>query len=262
MKHRAVTDAGRKIRGTTAARVERNFVTPNHALAVVTHSPIGTEIVALAGQCEVVVAIEAHFAWSTRQARSKRRDRRPSAGLAFLAAEAPAHAAGLYGDERVRYSKDAGDDVLRLGRILRRSVHRHLVRFAGKGEGRLPFEIEMLLPADRELAIQVVRGSLDRSRRVAAAERIVVLNSRAADKRIRDRDRRRFGLDVDLRERRRPARLVARARDDCEQSLAVEHHVLLDEEGLIGENRRNVVLARNIRRSQNSDNTGGATDRL
>ena len=262
VKHRAVTDAGRKVRGTAAARVERHLVTGDHALVVVTHSPIGAEIVALAGQCEVVVAIEADLAWSPRHARGERRDRRPGAGLAFLAAEAAAHPARLHGDEGVRYSEDAGDDVLRLGRVLRRSVHRHLVPSPGKAKDAWPFEIEMLLAADRELAIQPMRGLVDRGRRVAAAERIVVLNARAADERIRDRDRRRSGLDVDLREPRRPARLVARARDDGEQSLAVEHHLLFDEQGLIGEDRRDVVLARNIRRSQNSDDARGAADRL
>ena len=88
------------------------------------------------------------------------------------------------------------------------------------------------------------------------------MNPRAADERIGDRDGRRPGLDVDLREPRRPARLVARARDDGEQSLAVEHYLLVDEQRLIGENRRNVVLARNIRRGQNSDDARGAADRL
>ena len=82
------------------------------------------------------------------QSRGKRRDRRPSAGLAFLAAEAPAHSTRLDRHEGVRYSQDAGDDVLRLGRILRRSMHGHVVRFARKGEGRLALEIKMLLPAD------------------------------------------------------------------------------------------------------------------
>ena len=129
MKHRAVTDARRKVRRTAAARVERHFVTRYTALVVVTHAPIGAEIVALAGQREVVVAVEADFAWSPREARGEGRDRRPSAGLAFLAAEAAAHPARFHGHEGVWYSKDAGDDVLRLGRILRRSMHRHLVRF-------------------------------------------------------------------------------------------------------------------------------------
>ena len=217
VKHRAVADAGRQIRGTAAAGVERHFVTGDHALVVVTHSPIGAEIVALAGQGEIIVAIEADLARLARHSRGKRRDRRPGAGLAFLAAKAAAHPPRLYGDESVGYSEDAGDDVLGLRRVLRRDMHHHLVAFAGKGEGRLALEIEMLLAADRELAIQPVRGLLDRGRRVAAPERIVVLNSRAADKRIRDRDRRRSRLDVDLGEPRRPARLVARARDDCEQ---------------------------------------------
>ena len=148
VKHRAVTNAWRKVRGTTAARVERNLVTCDHALVVVTHPPIGAEIVALAGQCEVVVAIEADLARSTRHARGERRDRRPGAGLAFLATKAAAHPPRFHRDESVRYSQDAGDDVLGLRRVLRRNMHHHLVRFAGKGEGRLPLEIKMLLPAD------------------------------------------------------------------------------------------------------------------
>ena len=107
-----------------------------------------------------------------------------------------------------------------------------------------------------------MRGLVDRHGRVAAPEGIIVLNPRAADERIRDRDRRRPGLDVDLGEPRRPARLVARARHDGEQSLAVEHHLLVDEQGLVGENRRNVVLARNIRRRQNGDDARRAAHRL
>ena len=58
MKHRAVTDAGRKVRGAAAASVERYFVTRDYALAVVAHSPIGAEVMALAGQREVIVAVE------------------------------------------------------------------------------------------------------------------------------------------------------------------------------------------------------------
>ncbi len=194
--------------------------------------------------------------------RRERRDRRPGASLAFLAAKAPAHSPRFHSDEGVWYSQDAGDDVLRLGRVLRRNVHHHLVAFAGKGEGCLSLEIKMLLPANSELAVQPARGLRDRSRRVASPERIIVLNSPAADKRIRDRNRRRSCFDVDLREPRRPARLVARARGDCEQRLAVEHHILFDEQRLIGKNRRNIVLARNIRRRQNRDDARSATDRL
>ena len=71
------------------------------------------------------------------------------------------------------------------------------------------------------------------------------------------------GLDVDLRKPRRPARLVAIARDDGEQSLAVEQDLIESaNRRLIGEDRRDVVLAWNIRRSQNNDDARGAADRL
>ena len=217
---------------------------------------------ALAGQREVVVAIEADFAGVARRACGERRDRRPGARLAFLTAEAATHPPCFHGDEGVRYSEDAGDDVLGLRRILGRSVHRHLVPFAGKSERCLALEIEMLLAADRKLAIQPARRLVDHGRGVASAEGIVVLNPRAANERIGDRDGRRPGLDVDLSEPGRPACLVARARHDGEKRLTVEHYLLVDEQRLIGENRRNVVLARNIRRRQNHDDAGGAAHRL
>ena len=64
-------------------------------------------------------------------------------------------------------------------------------------------------------------------------------------------------LDLDFGDPRqvghRPARLIARARNDCEQSLAVKHDVLRGKQRLIGEDRRNIVLAWNIRRCQNRD---------
>ena len=105
-------------------------------------------------------------------------------------------------------------------------------------------------------------GPVDRGRRVATPERIVVLNARAADERISDRDRRGLGFDLDLGEPRRAPRLIARARHDREQGLTVEQDLIEGEQRLIGENRRNVVLARNIGRRQNSDDAGGRAHRL
>ncbi len=97
---------------------------------------------------------------------------------------------------------------------------------------------------------------------MAAPKRIILLNARAAHERIRDRDRWGFGLDVDLGEPRRPARLVAIARDDREQGLAVEQDLIEGEQRLVGENWRNVVLARDIRRRQDRDDPGRAPHRL
>src|SRR5271165_1314760 len=62
VKHRAVDNAGRKIGGAAAARVEHHFVAGDDAPVVIADAPVGPEIMALAGQHEVVVAIEANLA--------------------------------------------------------------------------------------------------------------------------------------------------------------------------------------------------------
>ncbi len=262
VEHRAVADSGRQVRGAAAARVERHVVTGDDALIVVSHPPIRAEIVALAGQHEIVVAIEPDLARMACHPRGERSDRGPGAGLALLAAEAAAHPARFDRDEGVRDPENARDDVLRLRRVLRRSVHRHLVAFAGKGERRLAFEIEMLLSADCELTLKPARGFVDRGGRVATPEGVIVLHARAGHERVGNGDRRPLRLDVDLGETRRPAGLVACAGDDGEQRLAVEHHVLVSEQRLVGEHRRDVVLAGNIGRRQNGDDARRRARRL
>ena len=94
---------------------------------------------------------------------------------------------------------------------------------------------------------------VDRGGRVAAPERVIVLHAFAGHERVGDGDRRRLRLDLDLGEPGRPARLIAGAGDDGEQRLAVEHHVLVGEQRLVGEHRRDVVLAGYIGRRQNGD---------
>ena len=158
MEHRAVDDAERKVRRAAAARVEHDVVGADAARVVVADAPVGAKIVTLAGELEIVVAVEADLARRAGHARAERRDRRPGAGLALLAAEAAAHAPRLHGDEGVRQAEHARDDVLDLGRILRRAMHGHLARFAGDGERGLPLEIEMLLAADAEDALEPMRG--------------------------------------------------------------------------------------------------------
>ena len=85
----------------------------------------------------------------------------------------------------------------------------HLARFAGNGERDLAFEIEMLLPADLELALEPMRRGGKRALDVAAAVSIVGQHALAGDQRVGDRDRRLRFLDVDLGEARGAARGVA-----------------------------------------------------
>ena len=62
VKHRAVDNAGREVGGAAAARVEHDVVAGDDAPVVIADAPVGAEIMALAGQHEIVVAVEANFA--------------------------------------------------------------------------------------------------------------------------------------------------------------------------------------------------------
>ncbi len=215
---------------------------------------------ALAGQHEIVVAVQPDLARPAGHARRQRGQGRPGARLAFLAAETAAHASGFDGDEGVRNAKNARHDVLRFRRILARGVHGHLVAFARNGEGSLALEIEVLLAADRKPALELVRRRIDGGSGPAAGEGIVLLHALAGLQRVGDRQRRGLLLDLDPGEASRPPRLVARAGDHGEQRLPVKRDFPVREQGLVREDRRNVVLARNVRRRQDGDDSLGRAD--
>ena len=123
---------------------------------------VDAEVVALAGHDHVVVAVEPHLARPPGLPRAERGERRPLRRLALLAAEAAAHAPHLDGDRVVVEAEHMGDDVLHLGRVLGRGMDEHVAVLAGDGERDLAFEVEMLLPADAELAgdLASARGSI------------------------------------------------------------------------------------------------------
>ena len=99
--------------------------------------------------------------------RRQRRDRRPGVGLHFLAAEGAAHAQALHDDRVLRHAEHARDDLLRLGRVLRRRVDEHAAVLVAIRERGVGLEIEVLLPADRELAVEAVRRGAQRRRGIA-----------------------------------------------------------------------------------------------
>ncbi len=260
MEHRAVDHARREIRRAAAIGVELNVVDADAALGVEADAPIVAEGVALAGQFEIVVAVEPDLARRAGHVGAERGDGRPGAGLALLAAEAAAHAARLHRHEGVGKPKDARDDVLHLGRVLRRSPDRHLAPLAGRSHRDLSFEIEMLLPADVELAFEPMRREAKRRLHVAAAEIVIRQHARAAGEGVVN-SKRRLGLgDVDLRELRRAPRRVARLGDDGEQGLAAIENLVGGEERLVLERRRDVVGAGNVGGRQHGDDAGRGAD--
>jgi hypothetical protein len=84
-----------------------------------------------------------------------------------------------------RQAKHARDDLLRFRRMLRRRVHRHAAGFVEPGDRGVRLEIEVLLAADGELAVETERALLD-GRHVAARQAQRVGQKAAGLDRLRD----------------------------------------------------------------------------
>ena len=214
----------------------------------------------LAGEDEVVVTVEPHLAGPAGHARRKRRERRPLRRLALLAAEGAAHAADLAADIGIRHAEHARDDVLDLGRMLRRGIDVHRPVLARDGERDLALEIEMLLAADAERALEPVRCGRDRRRRVATAEGVVRQHRFAARERVLDHDARGLALDLDGGKPRGAARGIAGERHDGKERLAAEGDFVDGKERVIAESRRHVVLSRYVGCGQDGNDARAGAD--
>jgi hypothetical protein len=121
---------------------------------------------------------------------------------------------------------------------------------AGQREGDLTFQVEMLLPADAELAGDPMRRGGHRPLRVAAQDRGRRLDVGFAGKRRRDVDDRVLGLDFDDHFCSGRPRGIESVRHDHRQRLAQELDPVDGEQRLVLADRRNVVAAGNVLRPQ------------
>ena len=163
MEHGAVVDRRREVRRVAAAggEVERRAgqIRPSSSKPI---DVAGLEIVALAGQDHVVVAVEAELGGAAGPARRRaRRRRRIGRGWLSLPPKPPPMRRTSTDDGVVAQAEHLGDVVLHLGRVLGRGVDVEVAVLAGDGHGDLAFEIEVVLSADGELAAQPVRRGGD-----------------------------------------------------------------------------------------------------
>ena len=114
--------------------------------------PVGDHVVALAGGGHVVAAAQAQFHRAAGVFGQQRGGGGNDGRLAFLAAEAAAHAPDLAFDLGGRNAEHARHMMLHFGRMLGGRMHQHVIILAGNGIGDVGFEIEMVLPADDLLA--------------------------------------------------------------------------------------------------------------
>ena len=186
VEHGPIHHARRQIDGATAARIERHVITRDAPGLVEAHRPVRAEIVALAGDDEIIVPVEPELAGLAGHMGGKRSEGAGLGGLGFLAAKGAAHAPGLHGDEGVGHGQHHRHHALQQGGVLRRGMDQHFASFARHGEGGLAFEIEMLLPANAQHARELVGRLRDGLRGVANPEIVIGQDLRIRRQRILD----------------------------------------------------------------------------
>ena len=189
--------------------------------------------VALAGDHEVVVAVQAQLDRPAELVRSDGGPDRQVPGLRLLAAETAAHAPAFHRDRVVGQAQCVRDPVLHLARVLCAAVHPPLLLFQRQHVGDLAFQVEMFLPADLERAGQRVRRALQRGRRVAAGhvhrrQHIALLRVR-----LLRREHRLQRLDIPLHQTGRAARGHHVVGHDQAADLAEELHRALSKHGFV-----------------------------
>ena len=256
MQHRPVADRQAQVlapaaAGEVAERDPEDAARPVHPGAVA-----DAEVVALAGDHHVVVAVVAHPDGAAEGAGDDGAGDGERVALAFLAAEAAAHPPHLDPDRVHRQAGRRGHLVLDLGRVLRRTLHRHPV--LGRQRQRdLAFEVEMLLPADVDPPLDDMRGAGDGAVRVAPRpDHRPALEPAAGGQRLLHGQDRRQVADLDPALPRRLPRRDMAFRHHQKDRLADIMHPVRRQERLVMDRGRDVVLERQVGRGPDRDDTG------
>ena len=198
----------------------------------------------------VVVAVVAQLDRASGRARRQRCGAGGSAGW-FPSRRTPRPCAGTRRRRGAPSTPSAcGDLVLHLAGMLGRAVDEHVAVLLRHGISDLALEIELFLAADPESAFQPVRGGGEPRLPVAPLQRDRGNDKGLLRERVLDGEDRRQILVLDRVEPRGPACRANRLGDDQEDRLPDELHLGSGENGIVVEDRAEVVLARNVRRGE------------
>ena len=242
MEQRAVGDGRGEVQGPAAVGEQLDPERVESAVVVETHPPTGLERVALAGERHVLVAVQADAHGPAGHARAERGEGGPGVALGFLAAETTAHARAFHDDLVPGQPEHMGHARLDLARVLGGGVDEHrLPVLAGFGPGGVRFQVEMLLAAHRDLAVEGAGGSREAGVHVAAADDVVVGVERVGGDGLGDGQNRgeRFILDGNG-VGGQPAEFGGFADDEGDE-LAAEKDVGVGEEDLVPADGADVV---------------------
>ena len=236
---------------------ERDVEREKAPLAVEADLVADQERMALAGGAHVVIARQPQLHRPPRLPGEHRGDAGDDGRLALLAAEGAAHAPHLDGDGVERQPQQMRDPVLHLGRVLGRAHDVHVAAVAGSGERDLAFEIEMILAAAAQLAGEPMRRGGERGLDLAARHDLRRRDQALARHRLLDAEHCRQRLVFDRDQLCRRARLIERRRRDRGHRLALVLDDIDGEHRLVAADRRDVVLARDVRRRDHGDHARG-----
>ena len=200
----------------------------------------------LAGHDHVLVAVRTRLGRTAGLHGDQRGGGGEQRGLRLLAAEAAAHAAHLDGDAVVGLAQHAGDQMLDLGRVLGRGPDVDVAILARRGQRDLAFEVEVILAADRELALHAAGRGRQRGLGVAARHALAGLDLQVHLTRGCDVDggRQLFVLDHGLG--RGGAGGGDRGRGDGEQALADAVDLAGGEQLVVMDDGADIVLAGHV----------------
>ena len=147
VKHRAVGHRARQVGAKAAVGRHHQFQRGEPPRGVKTGCVFVGKGVALAGDHEVVVAVQAQLDRRFELVCGDCRPHRHVPGLGFLAAKAAAHAPAFHPHRVVVQAQRVRHPVLHFARVLGAAVNRPLALRVRHGVGHLALQVKVLLPA-------------------------------------------------------------------------------------------------------------------
>jgi hypothetical protein len=233
VEERAVGNRLGEVEGPPPVGEELDPRRGERAVVLEAHGEAREKRVPLARDGHVEVAVELHPHRAPRHLRREGHEAGPGRALRLLAAEAAAHSRALHHHGAARQIERVRHEGLHLGGVLRRGAHEERAVLAGAREGGLRLQVEVLLAADVEGALQPV--TRPREGRVAVAttdavRRVVKAVRREGRRDAEHRGQRRV---LDLHRGRGGAGLGVAMRDHEADGLVVVRHHVGGEDGLV-----------------------------
>ncbi len=170
VEHRAPHHRLREVEAPATVGIQLQHETAQPAIVVEPGAVSSEKRMPLSGERDVERARQSHAHRPASFPRAQSGQRRPHIRLRLLAAEGAAHAQTLDRDLAAWDPEHLRGDGLGFAGMLRRGIDGYATRFVQPCDGALRLQIKMLLTADSQLAVKLMRAGVDGGLRVAALQ--------------------------------------------------------------------------------------------